>query len=60
MKQVVANKDAILFLYSSVVVVVVFVDVTVVVVAVVWMHMNFIIHSCSFSLSRNRQNIQFW
>ena len=66
MKQFVANKDASLFLYSFVVVVAVVVDVTVVadvtvvVLAVVCMHMIIIFHSCLFSISRNRQDIQFW
>ena len=53
------NKDASPFLCCFVAVVVVAVVVIVVVVAVVLVHMNIINHSCSFSISRNRQNIEF-
>ena len=59
-KQVLANKDASPFLRCSVVVVVVVVVVMVVVMAVVWKHMNIINQSDSFSINRNRQNIEFW
>ena len=59
------NKDASPFLCCFVVVVVVVVVVVivvvvmVVVVAVVWVHMNIVFHSCSFSIGRNRRNIKF-
>ena len=48
-KQVLANKYMSPFLCCFVVVVAVAVVVLVVFVAVIWMHMNFIIHYCSFS-----------
>ena len=40
-------------------VVVVVVVVTVVVVADVWVHMNIVYHSCSFSIGRKRRNTGF-
>ena len=43
-----------------VVVVVIVMVVVVIVVAVVWVHMNIVYHSCSFSIRRNRGNIEFW
>ena len=58
-KQGLANKDASPFPCCFVAVVVVAVVVIVVVVAVVGMHMS-INQSCSLSISRNRQNIEFW
>ena len=54
------NKDASPFLCCFVVVVVVVVVVMLVVVAVVWVHMNIVFHSRSFSIGRNRRNIEFW
>ena len=59
-KQVLANKDASPFLCCFVTVVAVVVVVMIVVVAVVLMHMNVLNHSYSFSISKNRQNIEFW
>ena len=58
-KQVLANKDASPFHCCFAAVVVVVVVAIVVVVVVVWVHMNIINHSCSFSISRNRRNIEF-